>query len=120
MNYWVIDKDNQVKISLALVKSMVSFDVSNANSKSDIDSHWLPTAASLPIMDPNQPEPLIKLPIRIEPDSLQYHTSMLIDSTTNLNFRSHNFLIRNNILGKCTRGPKIIIRITNEQKKSTS
>jgi hypothetical protein len=34
---------------------------------------------------------------------MQYHTSVLIDSTTTLNFLSQDFLTRNNILGKCIR-----------------
>jgi hypothetical protein len=49
----------------------------------------------------------MKLPISIELDYLQYHTSVLIDQTTTLNFVSQNFLTRNDLLGKCTRGPKI-------------
>ena len=62
------------------VKSAVSsLDVGKANSKSEIDSQWLPTAALVTIMDPNQPEPHVKLPISIRHDSSQYHTSMLID-----------------------------------------
>jgi hypothetical protein len=56
MDYWFIDKDTPMKVSPTLVKSMVSsLNVSNANIKSDIVSHWLPIAASLTIMDPNQP-----------------------------------------------------------------
>ena len=76
------------------------------NSKFDITSHWLPTAAALPIMDPNEPGPFMKLSISIEHDSLQYHTSMLIDLAATLNFASRDFLTRNDILGKCTRDPK--------------
>ncbi len=49
------------------------------NNKSEIASHWLPTAVALTIMDPNQPEPLMKLPISIYQDSLQFHTNVLID-----------------------------------------
>jgi hypothetical protein len=62
----------------------------------------------------------MKLPISIERDSMQYHTTVLIDSTTTLNFVSQNFLTRNNPLGKCNRGPKIVVRVANEQKISTS
>jgi hypothetical protein len=60
-------------------------------------------------MDPIQPEPLMKLPISIEQDYMQYHTSVLIDSTTTLNFVSQEFLTRNNLLGKCIRGPKVAV-----------
>ena len=52
-----------------------TFDVGNANNKSDI----APVVA-FTIMGPNQLEPLIKLPISIEQDSMQYQTSVLIDS----------------------------------------
>jgi hypothetical protein len=66
-------------------------------------------------MDPNQPKPLMKLPIYIEQDSIQYHTNVLIDSTTTLDFVSQDFLTRNNILRRYIRGPKIVVRIANEQ-----
>jgi hypothetical protein len=71
-------------------------------------------------MDPNQPEPLMKLPISIEQDSLQFHTNVLMDSASSLNFASQDFLTRNNFLGKCIRGPKIVVRIANEQRISTN
>ena len=45
---------------------------------------------------------------------------MLIDSTTPLNFVSQRFFIRNDLVGKCVRGPKIAIRIANEQRISTN
>jgi len=71
-------------------------------------------------MDPNEPEPLMKLPISIEHDSLQYDTSVLIDSAPTLNFVSQEFLIRNGLVGKCVRGPKIAFRTANEQHISTN
>jgi hypothetical protein len=71
-------------------------------------------------MDPHQPEPLVKLPISIEQDSIQLHTSVLIDSATTLTFVSQDFLTRNNLLGGCVRGPKIAVRIENEQRISTT
>ena len=71
-------------------------------------------------MDPNQREPFMKLPISIEQDSMQYHTSVLIDSTTTLNFASQDFLTLNNLLGKCIRGPKLVVRIATQQRISTT
>jgi hypothetical protein len=71
-------------------------------------------------MDPNQQEPLMNLPISIKHGSLQYHTSMIIDFTTNLNFVSQEFLTQNNLLEKCTRGKINVVRIANEQRISTS
>ncbi len=121
INYWVIDKDTSVKVSPPHVKSVSSsLNISTTNSKSDIASHWLLTASALTIMDPNQPEPLTKLPVSIEQDSLQVHTSVLIDSARTLNFVSEDFLTRHNLLGKCIRGSKISVRIANEQRISTS
>ena len=103
------------------MKSVVSsLDVGNANNKSDIDSRWLPIAATLVIVDPNQPEPLMKLPLSTEQDSLQYHTSVLIDSVALLHFASRDFLTRNYLLGKCNHGPKISARIANEPRISSS
>ena len=90
------------------------------NDKSNSASKWLPTAAAFTIMDPNHPEPLMKLPISIEQESSQFHTNALIDSTATLNFVSQEFLTRNDLLGKCFRGPKIAVRIANEQRISTN
>jgi hypothetical protein len=100
INYSVIDKDTSMKVSPSHVKSVdLSLTMDETNSKSEIAFQWLPTAAALTIMDPNQPEPLMKLPISIEQNSLQFHTNVLIDSVATLNFVSQDFLTRNNILG---------------------
>jgi len=121
INYWVIDKDTPVKVSSTHVQSVSSpIDITNGTNQSDIASHWLPSAAVLTIMDPNEPEPLIKLPISIEYDLFRYDTSVLIDSAPTLNFVSQDFLIRNDLVGKCVRGPKIAVRIANEQRISTN
>ena len=92
INYCVIDKDTYVKASPPPVKSVdLPLTMDEANNKSDCAFKWLPTAAALTIMDPNQPEPLMKLPISIEQESLQFHTNVLIDSTTTLNLVSQDF-----------------------------
>ena len=110
-----------MKVSPPHVKSVSSaLNVSTTNSKSDIASHWLPTDVALTIIDPNQQEPLMKLSISIEHDSLQFNTSVLTDSATTLNFASEDFLTRNIFFGKCIRCPKIVVRIANEQRISTS
>ena len=67
-------------------------DITNSTNQFDIASHWLPSTIALTIMDPNEPEPLMKLPISIEYDSLRYDISVLIDSATTLNFLSKDFL----------------------------
>ena len=89
INYWVIDKDTPVKVSNTPVQSVIStVEVSNNTNQSDIVSQWLPPATVLTIMDPNEPEPLMKLPISIEYGSIRYDTSVLIDSAASLNFVS--------------------------------
>ena len=45
---------------------------------------------------------------------------MLIDSAATLHFVSHDFSTRNNLLGKCIRGSKVVVRIANEQRISTN
>jgi len=93
INYWVIYTDNFVKVSPPLVKSVDSpLNIDKTNSKSEIASHWLPRAAALTIMNPNQPKPLMSLPISIQQDSLQFHTNVLIDSGTSLKFVSQDFI----------------------------
>ncbi len=71
-------------------------------------------------MDPDQPEPLMKLPIAIEQNSLQFHTNVLVDLATTLNFVGRDFLTRNDLLGKCILGSRIVVRIANEQRVSTN
>jgi len=67
INYWVANKNTPMKVSATRVKSVISAsNVGNANSKFDIASHWLPTTATITIMDPNQPKPLMNLLISIE------------------------------------------------------
>jgi hypothetical protein len=51
---------------------------------------------------------------------IQFHTIALVDSEATLNFVSQDFLTRNNLLGKCVRGPKIVVHIANEQRISTT
>ena len=59
-----------MKASPPPVKSVdLPLPMNETNSKSDIASQWLPTSDALTIMNPNQPEPLMKLPISIEQDS---------------------------------------------------
>jgi hypothetical protein len=92
INYWVIEKDTYVKASPPHVKSVdLALNMNEANSKFDIASQWFATVAALTIMDPHQPKPLMKLPVSIEPDSLQFHTNVLIASATTLNFVSQDF-----------------------------
>ena len=56
INYWVIDKDTSVKVSPTPVKNAAStFDIGNANNKTDIASHWLLICATYTMMDSNQP-----------------------------------------------------------------
>ena len=65
-------------------------------------------------MDPNEPKPVIKLPISIEYDSFRHDTSMLTDSTTaTLHFVSQDFWVQNGLMGNCARGPKTATRIAN-------
>ncbi len=80
INYWVIDKDTPVKVISTHVQSVSpSIDITNSTNQSNIASHWIPSASVLTIMDPNEPEPLMKLPTSIEYDSLRYDTGVLID-----------------------------------------
>ncbi len=91
INYWVIDKDTPAKVSSIPVTSVtVTKDFDKSSTTLDIDAYWLPTATSLTIMDPNQPSPLMKLSISIEHDSIQFHTTVLVDSAATLNFVSRD------------------------------
>jgi len=121
INYWVVDKDTPVKVPSTPMLSVSSpIDTTNSTNQYDIASQWLPSADVLTSMDPNEPEPFMKLPISIEYDSLRYDTSVLIDSAATLNFVSQELFIRNGLVGKCVRGPKIAVRIANERRISTN
>ena len=110
-----------MKVSSTLVQSVNSrIDNTTCTNQSDIASHWLPSAIALTIMDPNEPEPLNKLPISIECDSLRYDTSVLIDLAATLNFASREFSVRNGLMENCVRGPQIVVRIANEQRISSN
>ena len=99
INYWVIDKDTHVKVSSTHVHRANSpIYITTSINQSDIVSHWLPSATALTIMDPNEPEPLLKLPVSVENDSLRYSTSGLIDSEATLNFVSQQIWIRNSLV----------------------
>ena len=94
--------------------------ITNSPNQSDIASHWLPSAAVFTIMDPNEPEPLMKFLISIEYGSLRYDTGVLIDLAATLNFASREFLTRNGLMDECVRGPKFAVRIANEKCISTN
>ena len=69
-----------MKVSPSPLRTVdLSLTMDKTNSKSEIAFQWLPTTVALTNMDPNQPEPLMKLPIFIEQDSLQFHSNVLID-----------------------------------------
>ena len=54
INYWVIDKDTTVEVSPTLVQSMgSSIDMDNTTTRTEMVDHWLPTVATLTIMDRN-------------------------------------------------------------------
>ncbi len=112
--YWVIEKNALVKVSPTHLHSAVSSTRIDYTNQSEIAAHWLPTVVTLTRMDPNQPEPLMRLPFSIEQDLLQFHPGVLIDFARTLNFMSYAFLTRNMLMGKCTHDPKIVVRIANE------
>jgi hypothetical protein len=76
-----------VNVTSTHVQSVSSpIDITNSTNQSNIASHWLPSAFALTIMDPNEPEPLMKVQISIEYDSLRYDTNVFIDSAATLYF----------------------------------
>ena len=96
--YWVIDKDTLVKVPSTTVHSVNS--LVDSTNQSDIASHWLPSAAALTIMDPNEPKPLMKLSMSTEYDSLRYDTNVLIDSAANYKLCKSGIFISKWFCGK--------------------
>jgi len=60
-------------------------------------------------MDPSQSDSLVKSPISLEQDSLRCDTSVLIESAATLGFFSRISLNHNGLVGKCIRGPTIVV-----------
>ena len=84
-------------------------DISTATQQSNIFSRWLPTVPTSTKIDPSQSKPLLKLPNSIEQESLRCDTSVLIDLAAYLGFESQQSLNQNSLVGKCIRGPKIVV-----------
>ncbi len=120
INYWVIDKDTPIKVPLITMQPIPVGEPPSTTDIPEMAAHWFPIASALTILDPNQPSPLMKLPISLMVDSNSISTTALIDSAASLNFVSIEFLTRNSLLEKCSRGPKIAVRIANEQRISTT
>ena len=60
-----------MKVSPTFVQNMgSSMDMDTTTAQTEMAGHLLPTAATLTIMDSNQPEPLMKIPISIRKNSL--------------------------------------------------
>ena len=136
VNYWVIDKDTPV-LSEYLVREQtvpssdtaatetetVDADPSETeeaevipeNIARDAANKYLPTAAAYVIMDPDHPEPLMRVPITIN----DHHTDALIDNAATLNFVSKSFIEKHELLQCCTKAPKVAVRVANSQRVSS-
>ena len=82
---------------------------STATQKSDIVSRLIVYRNNFYYMDPSQSDSLMKPPISWEHDSLRCNICVLIDSATTLRFASYLSLNQNGLVGKCIRGPKIVV-----------
>ncbi len=65
-------------------------------------------------MDPRQSDSLMKPPVSLEQYPLRRDTCVLIDSATTLGFASPLSLNQNSLVGKCIRGPKIVVHTAIE------
>ena len=90
--------------------------VADSDKVVDAAAEWLPTAAAYVIMDPNHPEPLMRLPI----DLNGVHVDALVDNAATLNFISKEFVEKNDMLKHCKAAPKVAVRVANSQRLSSS
>ena len=79
-------------------------------------AQWLPTASACVIMDPNEPEPLMRVETRFE----DIDVSALIDSAATLNFVSKEFVDAHGLQKNCKQVPKMTVRVANSQRISTT
>ena len=84
--------------------------VEENNAFSEAADRWLPKAAAYVIMDPDQPEPLMRLPISFD----GCDTDALVDNAATLNFVSGEFVDRHNLKWKTA--PKVAVRVANAQR----
>ena len=84
--------------------------VEENNAFSEAADRWLPKAAAYVIMDPDQPEPLMRLPISFD----GCDTDALVDNAATLNFVSGDFVDRHNL--KWRTAPKVAVRVANAQR----
>ena len=134
VNYWVIDKDTPVLSEHNVREHNVPSDDTTATTEtesaeappSDIDetevnpdiiaqdaaNKYLPAAAEYVIMNPDHPEPLMRVPVKIN----DQETDALIDNAATLNFVSKSFIDENKFHEFCAKAPKVAVRVANSQR----
>ena len=135
VNYWVMDETTAIpdycsdvvpetsdeetlptKDDAPSSSAAESDKVADSDKVVDAAAEWLPTAAAYVIMDPNHPEPLMRLPI----DLNGVHVDALVDNAATLNFISKEFVEKNDMLKHCKAAPKVAVRVANSQRLSSS
>ena len=131
VNYWVIDKDTPVLSEHNVREQNVpSDDATETESAeahtSEIDetevnpdiiaqnaaNKYLPAAAAYVIMNPDHPEPLMRVPVKIN----DQETDALIDNAATLNFVSKSFIDEHKFHEFCAKAPKVAVRVANSQR----
>ena len=134
VNYWVIDKDTPVLSGHNVREQNVPSDDTTATTEtesdeappSDIDetevnpdiiaqdaaNKYLPAAAAYVIMNPDHPELLMRVPVKIN----DQETDALIDNAATLNFVSKSFIDEHEFHEFCAKAPKVAVRVANSQR----
>ena len=128
VQYWLLDEhttpvhlednnipdptpDEEANINLESTASEETEVIVEENREfSEAADRWLPKAAAYTIMDPDKPEPLMRLPISFA----GCDTDALVDNAATLNFVSGEFVDRHDI--KWRTAPKIAVRVANAQR----
>ena len=72
------------------------------------------------VMDPYEAEALMRFNAPVVLNGLSTKADTLIGKTTSLNFASKEFVLANGFYKGCKTAPKLAIRVTSEQRISTT
>ena len=133
VNYWVMDENTAIPESCSNVPAEAVDEVNETDEfatndlptdpttgDTDVDdvareaaAKYLPTASAYVIMDPNHPEPLMQIPVRVN----DIDVPALVDNAATLNFVSEGFVQSNNLKEYCKLAPKkVAVRVANSQR----
>ena len=91
-----------------------------ANEAMKAANKYLSASIAMVVMDPYEAKALMRFNAIFVLNGLSAKAYTLIDTTTSLNFVSKEFVVANSFYKDCKTAPKLVIRVANEQRISTT